>query len=273
MVTLHLERRNFKSGTTRCYEPVIWIGKINPGLKTRQNSRCRSKCIQRFLYQPRKSAFTSIKASDRKTANLMRLPLLNSLAGLACIALFGAPLVSAAPNPAVSDKPNFSGTWILDLGASSSLDALMNQLGASFIDRKYAAWTKLRAILRQSDEALTIEARGPAFAFNQTLYLDGRSDTSSLQLLGANSVNAKTTWSKDKKQLVETHKITTKKGKDGQLIIKRQLTDAGNTLVVAYSLKLDTESDQTSARQVWRKIESPASARSMESSGTELGVY
>jgi hypothetical protein len=202
----------------------------------------------------------------------MRLSLLSSPARLACVLLFVAPLVSAAPKPTESDKPNFTGNWILDLGASSSFDSLMTQIGASFIDRKYAAWTKLRATLRQSDDVLKIEARGPAFAFNQTLYLDGRSDTSNFQLLGATSVIAKTTWSKDRKQLVETHQITTKKGKDGQLIIKRQLTDEGNTLVVAYSLKLDAEPDQTSARQVWRKLESTASARSVEGSSPGLGV-
>ena len=183
----------------------------------------------------------------------MRHLLLSSLSAIAWLVVFGPLHTSAAPKPAESDKPNFSGNWTLDLRASSSLDGLMSHLGASFIDRKYAAWTKLKAILRQSDDVLTIEARGPAFAFNQTLYLDGRSDTSALQLLGATSVNAKTTWSKDKRQLVETHQIRTKQGKDGQLIIKRELTDDGNTIEVAYSLKLGAEPDQTSARQIWHK--------------------
>jgi hypothetical protein len=183
----------------------------------------------------------------------MRHLLLSSLSAIAWLVVFGPLHTSATPKAAQSDKPNFSGNWTLDLRASTSLDSLMNHLGASLIERKYAAWTKLKAILRQSNEVLTIEARGPAFAFNQTLYLDGRSDTSNLQLLGATSVNAKTTWSKDKKQLVETHRITTKKGKDGQLIIKRELADDGNTIVVAYSLKLDAEPDQTSARQIWHK--------------------
>jgi hypothetical protein len=176
----------------------------------------------------------------------MRYLLLSSLSAIAWLVVFGPLNTSAAPKPAESDKPNFSGNWTLDLRASSSLDTLMSHLGASYIDRKYAAWTKLKAILRQSDDVLTIEARGPAFAFNQTLYLDGRSDTSSLQLLGATSV-------KDKRQLVETHQIRTKQGKDGQLIIKRELTDDGNTIEVAYSLKLGAEPDQTSARQIWHK--------------------
>jgi len=71
--------------------------------------------------------------------------------------------------------------------------------------------------------------------------------------LGAISVNAKTTWSRDYKQLVETHHIRTKQGRDGQLTIKRYLTDEGKTLVVAFTLKLIAEPDEISARQIWRK--------------------
>jgi hypothetical protein len=71
--------------------------------------------------------------------------------------------------------------------------------------------------------------------------------------LGATSLNARTSWSQDYKQLVETHQIRTKQGKDGSLIIKRYLIDQGKTLVVVFSLKLNAEPSQTSARQIWRK--------------------
>jgi hypothetical protein len=142
---------------------------------------------------------------------------------------------------------------VLDLNASTSFDALMTQIGAGFIDRKYAAHTRLKATLNQTADVLTIAARGPAFSFNQTLYLDGRNDPSYLQILGATSVNAKTVWSKDYKQIVETHHIRTKQGKDGELTIKRNLTDQGKTVEVLYTLQLEEESSPTSARQVWRK--------------------
>jgi hypothetical protein len=107
--------------------------------------------------------------------------------------------------------------------------------------------------LEQTDRILKVATRGPGFALDQTLYLDGRNDSSDLQLLGATSVNAKTTWSRDYKQLVETHHIRTKQGRDGQLTIRRYLTDEGKTLVVAFTLKLTAEPDEISARQIWRK--------------------
>jgi hypothetical protein len=183
----------------------------------------------------------------------MRHLLLRSLAALAWLGVFSLPQTFAAPNPDQSDKPNFSGIWTLDLTASTSLDLLMTQIGATFFDRKYAAWTKLKATLEQTDDILKVATRGPGFALDQTLYLDGRTDSSNLQLLGATSVNAKTTWSRDYKQLVETHHIRTKQGSDGQLTIKRSLMDEGKTLVVAFTLKLNAGPDEISARQIWRK--------------------
>jgi hypothetical protein len=197
--------------------------------------------------------FTFLSASDKKTSPLMRHPVLSSLTALASLAAFSLPQTSAASKPDRSDKPNFSGSWTLDLQASTSLEPLMMQIGAGFVDRKYAARTELQATLQQTDDVLTVATRGPGFALDQTLYLDGRNDPSSLELLGATSVDAKTTWSKDHQQLVETHHIRTKQGKDGQLIIKRNLLDEGKTLVVAFTLKLNAEPNQTSARQIWRK--------------------
>ena len=183
----------------------------------------------------------------------MRQLLLSSLTALAWFAVCSLPRTSAVTALVQSNKPNLSGTWTLDLSASISLEPLMNQIGASFLDRKYAASTRLTATLNQTAETLTVATRGPGFALDQTLYLDGRTDTGNLNLLGATSLNAKTSWSEDNKQLVETHEVRTKQGKDGNLTIKRYLMDQGKTLVVVFSLKLNAEPSETSARQIWRK--------------------
>ena len=183
----------------------------------------------------------------------MRRLLLSSLAALTWFAVLGPSRTSAVTGSTQSNKANLTGTWTLDLSASTSLDPLMNQIGAGPLDRTYATSTKLTATLNQTEDTLTVATRGPGFALDQTLYLDGRTDTDKLSLLGATSLNVKTAWSKDYKQLVETHQIRTKQGKDGNLIIKRNLIDQGKTLVVVFSLKLNAEPSQTSARQVWRK--------------------
>lgn len=169
-----------------------------------------------------------------------------------CFGIFSQSPATATHKPKQADRPDFSGNWTLDLQASGSLEPLMRQIAASPIDIKYATSTSLKATLRQTDDVLTVATRGPAFALDQTLYLDGRSDSGNLQLLGATSVNTKTAWSKDDKQLVETHQIKTKEGKEGELIIKRYLIDEGKTLVVAYALQLGANQTEA-ARQIWRK--------------------
>ena len=183
----------------------------------------------------------------------MSFPLLRALAGLVCLGVLSLSQSSAATKPNQPDKPNLSGAWVLDLQASTSLDPLMTQIGAGFLDRKYAAHTKLKATLQQTADVLTIAARGPGFAFDETLYLDGRTDTSNQQLLGATTLKTRTAWSKDGKRLVATHHIKTKQGKQGQLIITRYLINGGKNLVAVYTLKLDAEPDKTSARQIWDK--------------------
>ena len=71
----------------------------------------------------------------------------------------------------------------LDLKASTSFDALMKQIGAGFLERKYADSVKLKATLQQNEHVLTIAARGPGFAFDEILYLDGRTAPGKLDLL------------------------------------------------------------------------------------------
>ena len=183
----------------------------------------------------------------------MRYLLLRWLAALAWLALCSLPKTSAALRPDQPDDPNFTGTWALDLKASTSFEPLMKQMGASFLERTYAASVTLKATLHQTEHVLTVATRGLGFALDETLYLDGRTEPSNLNLLGATSIKTRTAWSKDHKQLVATHHIITKQGKEGELIVKRYLINEEKTLVVAFTLKLNAEPHQTSARQIWHK--------------------
>jgi hypothetical protein len=183
----------------------------------------------------------------------MRYLLLRSVAALACLGVFSLLQISAALEPDQPDNPNLSGTWMLDLKASTSVEPLMKQIGASLLEQKYATSTKLRATFHQTEQVLTIATRGPGFALDETLYLDGRTDPSEQQLLGATALETRTAWSDDHKQLVATHQIKTKQGKEGQLIITRYLINEGKSMVVAFTLMLNAEPNKISARQIWNK--------------------
>lgn len=181
----------------------------------------------------------------------MRCFLLRLFAALACLGIFSLhqSLAASTPNPA---KPNFNGTWRLDRQSSGSLDPLMNNIGTGFLERKYANSAALRATFRQTDQVLTVATRGPGFGLDEHLDLDGQTRPSDQVLLGATSVNVKTAWANDR-ELVETRQVKTKRGKDGELSIKRYLIDGGKTMVVAFTLKLNDQSQPISVRQLWHK--------------------
>ena len=129
----------------------------------------------------------------------------------------------------------------------------MKQIGASLLEQKYAAWITLKATVLQTENVLTVATRGLGFALDRTLYLDGRTDPSDKQLLGATALKTRTAWSEDQKQLVETLQIKTRQGKEGQLIIKRYLIDDGKSMLVAFTVKLNAEPQIASAREIWHK--------------------
>ena len=149
--------------------------------------------------------------------------------------------------------PSFSEISNVDLKASTSVEPLMKQIGAGLLERKYAASAKLKATFHQTEQVLTIATRGPGFALDETLYLDGCTNPSNKQLLGATALKTRTAWSKDQKRLVVTYQTKTKQGKEGQLIVKRYLMNEGKAEVVVFTLKLNAKPDQISARQIWPK--------------------
>lgn len=167
-------------------------------------------------------------------------------------AVFGLQQMSPA-RPDQGGKPNFSGIWTLDRSSSASLEPLMRNIGAGLLERKYANSAALKATFRQTDQVLTVATRGPGFALDETLDLNGGSKSTNQELLGATSVNVKTAWTPDNRQLIETRQIKTKQGKDGQLIIKRNLTNGGKSMVVAFTLKLNSDPNAISVRQIWHK--------------------
>src|SRR4029077_13834716 len=109
-----------------------------------------------------------------------------------------------------------------------------------------------KATIQQTEQVIKV-TRGRGSALDETLYPDERGHPSNLQLLGANCLTARTAWSRDKKRLVVTYQIKTKQGKEGQLIVTTYLINEGKTEVVVFTLRLNTEPGQISARQIWPK--------------------
>ena len=199
------------------------------------------------------NAFTSRAYQATRVATVIKHLLLRSVAALACLGAFSLPGSSAESSPPQARKPNLSGTWTLDRKASTPLEPLMVRVGASYVDRRYADFAPLKATFHQTNEVLTVATRGPGYALDETLQLNGHTVPSNMDVVGGTSINVRAAWSKDNQQLVETRQIKTKSGKQGELVIRRQLTDQGKSMLLVYTLKLSGEPNTTSVRQIWRK--------------------
>jgi hypothetical protein len=96
--------------------------------------------------------------------------LFRSLATLACLGVFSLPQTFAAPKPDHSDKPDFSGTWTLDLKASASLESIMKKVGAGLLKQEFASRTHLKATIHQTEQVITGATRGRGLGKPRSLF-------------------------------------------------------------------------------------------------------
>ena len=146
---------------------------------------------------------------------------------------------------------DFSGTWVLDLRASTSTDALLKRLQISSIHRRLAAHMKLKAVYRQTPDLLVIISRGSDFSRTEQLHFNGPPESRTEALAGAYTI--RTRWSTDGAQLITTYNFRLKDGKNASLVIRRKLTDAGSTLVLDETMRVEGEPQNWTVQRIWRK--------------------
>jgi hypothetical protein len=146
---------------------------------------------------------------------------------------------------------DFSGTWALDLKASTSPDSLLKRLQIPPIQRHLAAKIKLEAVYRQSPNLLVIISRGSGFSRTEQIRLNGPPESRTEAMTGSYTIQ--TRWSADGAQLITTYHFRLKDGKTASLVIKRELTDAGTTLVLNGTMRVEAEPQEWLVQRVWRK--------------------
>jgi hypothetical protein len=171
----------------------------------------------------------------------MRLPL-----AAASTLLF---LVSAA-----FGFPDFSGKWVLDLRASSSPHAMLQRLGASWVERKFGGSIQMEATYTQTPQLLTVHREGFGFQKTDTIRTDNKPEIQQDSLLGRYTI--RTHWSESGTQLISDISFRTKGSRDAQMTVVRELADGGKTLIWSATLKIAGESKNWTLRRVWRKRES-----------------
>ena len=160
----------------------------------------------------------------------------------------GALLLAVSPAFARTD---FSGNWDLDLRASSSPDAVLKRLGASWVERQFGGSLKLQATYIQTPHLLTVHLRGVGFRRSDKLPIDNKPESQQYSLLGRYTI--RTFWAANGAQLVSDVSLHTKDGRAAQVTIVRELSDGGKTLILSGTLKVVGESQTWTLRRVWRK--------------------
>ena len=160
----------------------------------------------------------------------------------------GTLLLAASPAFARTD---FNGIWDLDLRASSSPDAVLKRLGASWVERQFGGSLKLQATYIQTPRSLTVQLRGIGFRRTDKLPIDNKPESQQDSLLGRYTI--RTFWSGNGAQLVSAVSLHTKDGRDAQVTIVRELSDGGKTLVLSGTLKVAGEPETWTLRRVWRR--------------------
>jgi hypothetical protein len=150
--------------------------------------------------------------------------------------------------PASTD---FSGTWDLDLKASTSPDSLLKRLEIPPIQRRFAARMKIKAVYQQSPDQLVIIARASGFSRTERLHFSGPPESRKEEMTGTYTIQ--THWSAGGTQLISTYKFRLKDGKNASLLIKRELTDAGTTLVLNQTMRVEGEPQSWDVQRIWHK--------------------
>ena len=153
--------------------------------------------------------------------------------------------------PGAAGSTDFSGTWVLDLRASSSPEPILKRLGASWVERTLGSSLQLQSTYTQTPDSLTVHLRGPAFDRTDVMRIDNKPQTKEEPRTGRYTI--RTFWSAHGTQLISAISLRTRDSRDGQFTIVRELADGGKTLTLTGTLKITGESGTYTVRRVWRK--------------------
>lgn len=150
---------------------------------------------------------------------------MTKLTNLFGVLVFTALTVVASPSFAA----DFSGTWVLDLKASDSLDELLKAQGVSWMKRKAIAGLKVTQTVSQTDNQVTIETSSSRGNRSQTLQVDG--ETREVEQ-DRGTAQVRHEWRGDDLQ------STSELPKDGGVLTSvRSLSEDGKTLTQSLILK------------------------------------
>src|SRR4029077_4778580 len=103
---------------------------------------------------------------------------------------------------------DFSGTWVLDLRASSSPEPILKRLGASWAERTLGSSLQLQSTYTQTPDLLTVHIRGPGFNRTDVMRIDHKRETKEDPRAGLYTIRS--FWAAHGTQLISAISLRTK---------------------------------------------------------------
>ena len=147
------------------------------------------------------------------------------------------PLAWALPKEG-SQQPfvDLSGVWVLDKGASESMDAMMAAEGISTLERRVYAHLGVTLKIHQTPALVTINMITSVITELEELKTDGSPQPREVFHVG--KVTTRTTWADGGRSLRTVTDLKAGDGTPAQGIVNRSLEDNGQTLVQQLTLVL-----------------------------------
>ena len=165
---------------------------------------------------------------------------------VAALAVVLAPAVGAA----AAERPDFSGTFKLDLKASDALDELLKAQGASWAERKAAGSVVVTQVVRHRGDLLEIQVKSSFKSRKETIRIGGGWEERETEM---GKGRARTDWDADGTTLVTRMEVKSKKGEAGAIVMRRSLADEGRTTVQALELR-GKDGKTYKARRILRRV-------------------
>lgn len=149
-----------------------------------------------------------------------------------------------------AQPPSFAGKWSLDLDASDSMVPIMQALGRSKMEQKMAGNMAVTQTITQTATQMTIFISSTFKKQTEVLLLDGSKETKDTPNMGM--VQTYTSLDKDGTTLVTVADMTLKNGDPAQMVMRRQLQDDGQTMLLQNELRLK-DGQVLTANRIFRK--------------------
>jgi hypothetical protein len=166
------------------------------------------------------------------------------------VALFVALAQGAPAALARAERPDFSGSFEIDLKASDSFDELLKAQGASWLERKAAGSITVMQIVRHQGDALEVTVRSSVGTRKDAVRIGSGWEVRDTE---HGKVRTRTDWTPDGQSLVTRSEVKLKGDRKAELLVTRSLTDGGKTTVQAMELRI-ADGKTYKARRILHRV-------------------